>query len=54
MQTRPRLVAAVVLGIAVAWALPEHAALTAPSRWLIGWNAGAVLYLVLLYCSSCT
>lgn len=46
---RPRLVAALVFGIAVAWALPAHPALTAPSRWLIGWNAGALLYLILFW-----
>jgi len=44
-QARPRLVPAVLLGLAVAWLLPETAPLHGQSHWLIGWNAGSGLYL---------
>ena len=47
MHARPRLFIAGVAGIAVGVLLPEGIASHAVTRWLIAWNAGALLYVVL-------
>jgi uncharacterized membrane protein len=44
---RPRLVVGVLAGIAVTWLLPHEWASQSITRWIIGWNAGACLYLIL-------
>jgi uncharacterized membrane protein len=42
---RPRLTSSLLVGLLVPLLLPAIAAIHAPSRVLIGWNAGALLYL---------
>ena len=44
---RPRLFACILLGIATALALPSSVASHLITRGVIGWNAGALLYLVM-------
>jgi uncharacterized membrane protein len=47
MHARPRLMGAIVFGIAVAVLLPSH--WLATTRALVGWSAGVALYLLLVY-----
>jgi uncharacterized membrane protein len=47
MHARPRLMGAIVFGIAVAVLLPSH--WWATTRSLAGWSAGVALYLLLVY-----
>src|SRR5262245_36641189 len=47
MYARPRLVGAIVFGIAVAGLLPSH--WWATTRSLVAWSAGVALYLLLVY-----
>src|SRR5207247_2920356 len=44
-RTRPRMLAAAVVGIAGGFVAPYSSLVT---RWLIGWNIGVWLYLVLI------
>ena len=44
---RPRLLSSVVIGIATVLLLPEWVAHHTVTRSIIGWNVGAILYLVL-------
>ena len=44
---RPRLLSSVVIGIATVLLLPEWVAHQTVTRSIIGWNVGAILYLVL-------
>jgi uncharacterized membrane protein len=44
---RPRLLLSALLGLALAGWLPDTLALHAVTRVIIGWNAGALLYLLL-------
>lgn len=46
VSLRPRLFSAIVLGIIVAIILPKSFATQAITRAIIGWNAGAWLYLI--------
>ena len=46
-RVRPRLLGAVACGLAVFWLTPTQWAEHASTRFLIGWNAGALIYLVL-------
>ncbi len=48
VRVRPRLVAAVVFGLLVYALLPMGLATHVEARVLVAWNAGAVLYLVLV------
>lgn len=47
LVARPRLISSVAIGIAIALLLPEWVAQQAVTRAIIGWNVGAILYLVL-------
>ena len=47
LLSRPRLFCSVAIGLATAWLLPEGIAHQAVTRAIIGWNVGAILYLVL-------
>jgi len=47
MAARPRLALSVAVGIVTAWYLPVDLALHSVTRALVGWNAGALLYLAL-------
>jgi uncharacterized membrane protein len=47
MHARPRLMGAIIFGIAVAVLLPSHWGTT--TRSLVGWSAGVALYLLLVY-----
>lgn len=47
LVARPRLLTALALGVLVFFALPEAWAAHATSRFLVAWNAGSLLYLVL-------
>ena len=47
MAARPRLALSVAVGIVTAWNLPVDLALHSVTRAIVGWNAGALLYLVL-------
>jgi uncharacterized membrane protein len=49
LQTRPRLWSSVVVGAVVYLLLPDAWTATPASRALIGWNTGALLYLVLAW-----
>ena len=42
-----RLLISIAFGIAVTWLVPEH--WRTPTKLLAGWNAGVLLYLVLVY-----
>jgi uncharacterized membrane protein len=46
---RPRLLFSVVLGLLVALALPDSWVQQTVTRAIVGWNAGALLYLVLAW-----
>lgn len=48
LQARPRLIAATVLGIALALMLPGTWVPRWPTRALLGWNLGVVVYLLLV------
>ncbi|MFL6663894.1 MAG: DUF1345 domain-containing protein, partial [Rhizobacter sp.] len=45
LRARPRMVVATIVGIAAGVACPADSVV---SRWLVGWNAGVWLYLVLI------
>ena len=45
MRARPRMMVAALLGLAVAFLIPADAAIT---HALLGWNAGALLFIVLI------
>ena len=47
VRSRPRLLIATLIGVAVGVLLPTSWASHAVTRWLIAWNAGTVLYVVL-------
>lgn len=47
IQARPRLFIATLVGIAIAGFFPETLVAQPAARWLIAWNAGIVLYLIL-------
>ena len=47
LLARPRLFASIAIGLASALLLPESVAQQAVTRAIIGWNVGAILYLVL-------
>ena len=47
VRSRPRLFIATAVGVAVCVLLPSAWATHAVTRWLIGWNAGTVLYVML-------
>ena len=47
LLARPRLFICLLLGIAVAVLLPDNLLQLAATRAIVGWNAGAILYLVL-------
>ena len=47
VHTRPRLFIAALLAIALAVLLPPQVSSHSATRWLIAWNAGAWLYIVL-------
>jgi uncharacterized membrane protein len=47
LWARPRLFVSLVIGIATASLLPDSVAQLAVTRAIIGWNVGAILYLVL-------
>jgi uncharacterized membrane protein len=47
LLARPRLVFSAVFGALVALALPDSLGLHAVTRFIIGWNAGAWVYLIL-------
>jgi len=46
-KVRPRLFIVLAIGVLTAWLLPQGVASQPVSRWLIAWNVGAGLYLVL-------
>ena len=46
-KVRPRLFIVLVIGVLVAWLLPTGIASHPASCWLIAWNVGAWLYVVL-------
>ncbi|MBC7731045.1 MAG: DUF1345 domain-containing protein [Bacteriovorax sp.] len=47
VHSRPRLFIAVAVAVALAIFLPESVASHSVTRWLIAWNAGTVLYVIL-------
>ncbi len=47
LRSRPRLYIATAIAIAVGILLPESIARQPVTRWLIAWNVGAVLYVIL-------
>ena len=47
ITARPRLVGCALLGLATVWLLPSTLAAQTITRLIIGWNAGACLYLLL-------
>ena len=47
VHSRPRLFIAVAVAVALAIFLPESVASHSVTRWLIAWNTGAGLYIVL-------
>jgi uncharacterized membrane protein len=47
LVARPRLLSSVAVGFATALLLPESVSQLAVTRAIIGWNVGAILYLVL-------
>ncbi len=46
-RVRPRLLIATAVGVAVGLALPEAWVGRAVTRWILAWNVGAWLYLLL-------
>lgn len=48
LAARPRLMAAAAVAVALALATPHHLASHAVTRVLIGWNAGTLLYVLLV------
>jgi uncharacterized membrane protein len=47
LLARPRLVYSAVFGAVVAFAVPDSLGLHAVTRFIVGWNAGAWVYLIL-------
>jgi uncharacterized membrane protein len=47
LLARPRLFSCIAIGFATAFLLPESAAKQTVTRAIIGWNVGAILYLIL-------
>lgn len=47
LRARPRLASSFIVGLGVAALLPHALASQWITRWIIGWNAGACLYLLL-------
>ncbi|HEX7689639.1 MAG TPA: DUF1345 domain-containing protein [Burkholderiaceae bacterium] len=47
VRVRPRLFIVALLGVAVGLLLPDRVAAHGVTRWLIAWNAGAWLYILL-------
>lgn len=47
LKSRPRLLASAFLGVVVAACMPPDAATSFATRALVGWNAGALVYLAL-------
>jgi uncharacterized membrane protein len=48
-RARPRMMTAALVGLAAALLYPVHGPVT---RWLVGWNAGVWLYLILIAAST--
>ena len=48
-QARPRLIISTLIGILVYFILPDWLAAHGITRMILGWNAGACLYLVLVF-----
>ena len=46
-KVRPRLFIVIAIGVLTGWLLPQDVASQTVSRWLIAWNVGAWLYVVL-------
>jgi uncharacterized membrane protein len=49
MKARPRLLFSIILGISVALVLPQSWVQQTVTRAIVGWNAGAMLYLALAW-----
>jgi uncharacterized membrane protein len=47
LSSRPRLVVCTLLGLTTWFFLPQFMTLHAATRIIVGWNAGAILYLIL-------
>ena len=47
VKVRPRLFIVIAIGVLTGWLLPQDVASQTVSRWLIAWNVGAWLYVVL-------
>ena len=47
LLSRPRLLSSIALGVAIALLMPEALAQHTVTRAIVGWNVGAILYLVL-------
>jgi len=47
LWARPRLISSVVLGLGTAYWLPTHLALHGVTRAIVGWNVGALAYLLM-------
>jgi len=47
LLARPRLYIAAAVAVVIGWVLPSAAALHPVTRWLVAWNAGALLYILL-------
>jgi uncharacterized membrane protein len=47
VQSRPRLFISTLIAVTVGFALPSDLAAHTVTRWLIAWNTGAVLYVIL-------
>lgn len=45
--SRPRLIISILIGVLVAFLLPENLAAHDITRVIVGWNVGAWLYLIL-------
>jgi uncharacterized membrane protein len=47
VRSRPRLFISILAGVLVAFLIPDTLALHEVTRAIVGWNAGAILYLML-------
>jgi len=46
-KVRPRLFIVIAIGVLTAWLLPPQVASQSVTRWLVAWNVGAWLYVIL-------
>jgi len=46
-KVRPRLYIVLAIGVLVGWLLPHSVASQSVTRWLVAWNVGALLYVLL-------